>query len=68
MSTPTPSIRYPAQTSANIDRDSHRMLYQQSIEAPNVFWAEQAKRLDWIRSPSKIKNCSFAKDLSLIHI
>ncbi|MDF1693643.1 MAG: acetate--CoA ligase [Zhongshania sp.] len=62
MSTPTPSIRYPAQTSANIDRDSHRMLYQQSIEAPNVFWAEQAKRLDWIRSPSKIKNCSFAKD------
>ena len=35
-------------------------MYRQSIEDPEAFWAEQAKRLDWIKFPTKIKNTSFA--------
>src|SRR5210317_1167497 len=35
-------------------------MYRQSIEDPEAFWAEQAKRLDWIQFPTKIKNTSFA--------
>src|SRR5665647_2626633 len=30
-----------------------------SINDPNGFWAEQAKRLDWIKPPTKIKNTSY---------
>src|SRR5262249_36540275 len=29
---------------------------------PNGFWAEEAKRLHWYRTPSKIKNTSFGPD------
>ncbi len=65
MNTPnTGATQYPAKTTAEtyIDADSHTKLYQQSLASPDEFWAEQAKRLDWIRTPSIIKNCSFAKD------
>ncbi len=34
-------------------------LYQRSITDPNGFWAEQAKRLDWVTFPTKIKNTTF---------
>ena len=30
---------------------------------PKRFWAEQAKRLDWIKFPTKIKNTSFTGNL-----
>jgi acetyl-CoA synthetase len=35
-------------------------LYARSIKDPDGFWAEQAKRLDWFKFPTKIKNTSFA--------
>ncbi|WIJ26627.1 acetate--CoA ligase [Devosia sp. RR2S18] len=34
-------------------------MYARSISDPDGFWAEQAKRLDWVTFPSKIKNTSF---------
>ncbi|MGN6100251.1 MAG: acetate--CoA ligase, partial [Devosia sp.] len=34
--------------------------YRRSVEDPEGFWAEQAKRIDWIKPPTKIKNTSFA--------
>ncbi|MEO8756426.1 MAG: acetate--CoA ligase [Devosia sp.] len=34
-------------------------MYARSISDPNGFWAEEAKRLDWIKFPTKIKNTSF---------
>jgi acetyl-CoA synthetase len=41
-------------------------MYARSISDPNGFWAEQAKRLDWIKAPTKIKNTSFAyPDISI---
>ncbi len=33
--------------------------YARSISDPEGFWAEQAKRIDWIKPPTKIKNTSF---------
>ena len=44
------------------DKAKYEAMYQQSIDDPEGFWAEQAKRLDWIKAPSKIKNTSFARD------
>jgi hypothetical protein len=32
------------------------------LKDPNGFWAEQAKRIHWYRTPGKIKNVSFAPD------
>ncbi len=34
-------------------------MHAQSIENPNEFWAEQAKRIEWINKPTIIKNASF---------
>ncbi|HBX27320.1 MAG TPA: acetate--CoA ligase [Gammaproteobacteria bacterium] len=46
--------------SAWVDESTYEAMYRQSIEDPVTFWAEQAKRLDWIQFPTKIKNTSFA--------
>ena len=46
--------------SAWVDERTYEAMYRQSIEDPDTFWAEQAKRLDWIQFPTKIKNTSFA--------
>ena len=34
-------------------------LYAASIADPDAFWAEQAKRIDWIKAPTKIVGWSF---------
>jgi acetate--CoA ligase len=39
--------------------EQYDALYQRSIQDPEGFWAEQAKRLDWVKFPTKIKNTSF---------
>ncbi len=40
--------------------------YARSISDPDGFWAEQAKRLDWIKFPTRIKNTSFVHpDISI---
>lgn len=56
---------YPVPESAK--KDSHltperyQQMYQQSVDSPDKFWAEQAKILDWFKTPSIIKNTSFSK-------
>ncbi len=45
---------------AYLDDAKYKEMYARSIKDPNGFWAEHAKRLDWIKAPSKIKNSSFA--------
>jgi len=40
--------------------------YQQSVEHPDEFWAEAAKKLDWIKPFTQVKNTSYDKDNSKI--
>jgi acetyl-CoA synthetase len=47
---------------ALIKEPDYQAMYQRSIADPNGFWAEQAKRIHWYRTPSKIKNVSFGPD------
>ena len=51
----------PAQwaASALVDEARYFEMYRQSVEAPESFWAEHGKRLDWIRPFTKVKNTSF---------
>jgi len=44
---------------AFIDDVKYREMYQSSITNPDAFWAEQAKRIHWMRAFSKVKNTSF---------
>src|SRR6195256_4296061 len=45
---------------AFIDDAKYREMYERSVKDPNGFWAEQARRVDWTRAPTKIENVSFA--------
>ncbi|MEM6971322.1 MAG: acetate--CoA ligase [Pseudomonadota bacterium] len=44
---------------AHIDAAKYAEMYKASVEDPEAFWGEAAKRLDWIKAPTKIKNTSF---------
>ena len=44
---------------AYIDDAKYREMYARSISDPDGFWSEEAKRLDWIKSPTRAGNWSF---------
>ena len=44
---------------AFVDDAKYKEMYDRSIKDPNGFWAEQAKRIDWIKPFSKVKNTSY---------
>ncbi|ATJ81671.1 acetate--CoA ligase [Halomonas beimenensis] len=41
------------------DKATYQAMYQRSLDDPEGFWAEQAKRLDWFKAPNKIKHTVF---------
>ena len=47
------------QNRAFADDARYNALYTRSIKDPNGFWAEEAKRIDWIKPFTKVKNISF---------
>ena len=42
-----------------IDTKKYVQMYERSILEPEKFWAEQAKRVDWYKAPTKIKDVSY---------
>ncbi|MFZ5691412.1 MAG: acetate--CoA ligase [Pseudomonadota bacterium] len=44
---------------AFIDNAKYKEMYAASVADPNKFWAEQAKRVDWIKPFTKVKNTSY---------
>ncbi|SER57150.1 acetyl-coenzyme A synthetase [Tranquillimonas rosea] len=44
---------------AHADKETYDRMYAQSIEDPDGFWAEHAKRIDWIKPFSKVRNVNF---------
>ncbi|HVT23117.1 MAG TPA: acetate--CoA ligase [Rhizomicrobium sp.] len=44
---------------ALIDRAKYEDMYARSIKDPNGFWGEEARRLDWIKPFTKVKNVSW---------
>jgi acetyl-CoA synthetase len=47
------------QKRAFIDHAKYKEMYAASIADPDTFWAEQAKRVDWIKPFTKVKNTSY---------
>ena len=51
---------------ALIDNENYLTMYRQSLADPEGFWAEQGKRIDWIKPYTQIRDVSF--DQSDLHI
>jgi acetyl-CoA synthetase len=49
-------------TSAQITRQDYQRMYAESIEDPERFWGRIARRIDWIKEYSQVKDSSFAAD------
>ena len=51
---------------AHITNDQYLEMYKQSVDDPEGFWAEQGKRIDWIKPYSEIKDVDYnAPDVSI---
>ena len=47
-----------------INEAKYQEMYERSVNDPNGFWAEQAKRIDWIKPFHKVKNTSLRRATS----
>ncbi len=50
---------------ASVDAAHLRLMVNHAATDPDHFWAEQARRLDWMRFPQVIKNTSFEGDVRI---
>ena len=50
---------------ALLNRAQYELMAARAQAEPDAFWAEQAKRLTWIKAPTKIKNTDFHGDVSI---
>ncbi len=48
-----------------VDAKSYEEMYQRSLHDPDAFWRDEAKRLDWIKPPTKIKHARFDVPVSI---
>ena len=47
---------------ALIDAKGYADKYRQSLTDPDAFWREEARRIDWLRPFTRVKDTSFAAD------
>ncbi len=45
-----------------LDNNAYKKMYESSITEQEEFWAEQGKRIDWIKPYTKVKDTSFNED------
>lgn len=45
--------------------EQYQHMYRESVENPENFWREQAGLLDWVVQPQRIKNTSYAGEVSI---
>ena len=50
---------------AHVDAAKYRVMVDRAASEPDTFWAEQAKRIPWMKAPTRIKNTSFTGIVSI---
>ena len=45
-----------------LDNSAYKDMYESSVTEKEEFWAEQGKRIDWIKPYTKVKDTSFNED------
>ncbi|MEX2201673.1 MAG: AMP-binding protein, partial [Dongiaceae bacterium] len=48
-----------------IDEARYLDMYERSVRDPEQFWADEAKRIDWIRPFSKVKDTDYTGDVRI---
>ena len=56
------AVKDAAKSRTRYPHSVYQKLYQESISDPEAFWAEQGKRLDWIKPYTQIKDVSYQPD------
>ncbi len=51
--------------SAWIDAAKYQQMYDRSVRDPEGFWREEAKRVTWIKQPTKIKDVSYTGNVHI---
>ena len=59
MSDKTYAVPADWQKRAFVDDAKYQEMYARSIKDPNGFWAEHARRIDWIKPFTKVKNTTY---------
>ncbi|WP_246068420.1 acetate--CoA ligase [Microbulbifer harenosus] len=64
MSSQSETYLVPATYAANslLDEDGYFTQYNRSIQDPDGFWREQARRIDWIEPFTQVQDVSFSRD------
>ena len=52
-------------TKAHITAARYQDMFERAARDPDGFWAEQSRRIAWMKAPTKIKNTSFAGNVSI---
>ncbi len=50
---------------ARVNGERYRLMVNHASRDPEHFWAEQARRIPWMREPTSIKNASFDGDVAI---
>jgi acetyl-CoA synthetase len=50
---------------AHITAARYQDMFERAARDPDGFWAEQSRRIAWMKAPTKIKNTSFAGNVSI---
>ena len=58
-------VKHEIAARALVNRARYEDMYQRASDEPEAFWAEECKRISWIKAPTKIKNTSFTGDVSI---
>ncbi len=54
-----------AKENSFVDETQYAEMYQNSVANPEAFWAEEGKRIDWIKPYTKIKDTDFSGDIHI---
>jgi len=58
-------VRPEVAATAHVTAAGYRTMYERAARDPNGFWAAEAKRIAWMKPPTKIKNTSFTGNVSI---
>ena len=50
---------------AHVSASRYREMYEHAARDPDGFWKHEARRIAWIKPPTRIKNANFAGDVSI---
>ncbi len=58
-------VRSEIAAKAHVSEARYRDMYEHAARDPDGFWAEQARRIAWMRPPTRIKNASFSGNVPI---